>query len=159
MQRHKHQYGSIGSISTGTLRTQDLLPAFLDECESLRLSRDERNAVRQIRKTTNRIINGRYGDEDAYWQEIASLHVDKLQDILNNHALPYFYFGSHPGDGADFGFWLSDCLAQDFDGLRVSDLSEIPHDFAGEVLHVNDHGNMTLYSAFHGRLREVWSIV
>ncbi|MGH8674178.1 MAG: hypothetical protein ACREVG_07705, partial [Burkholderiales bacterium] len=43
------------------------------------------------------------------------------------------------GDGADFGYWLQDMT--DFDGLRVNDTSEVPSDYSGEVLHVNDHGN------------------
>lgn len=47
----------------------------------------------------------------------------------------------------------------DFDGLRVSDLSEVPDDYTGEVLHVNDHGNMTLYACTDGECSEVWSVV
>jgi len=35
----------------------------------------------------------------------------------------------------------------------------VPADYCGEVLHVNDHGNATLYAAERGQLSEVWSVV
>jgi hypothetical protein len=49
-----------------------------------------------------------------------------------------------------FQSWMSDM--DDFDGLRVSDTSEVPDDYSGEVLHVNDHGNATLYVADNGSI-------
>lgn len=59
---------------------------------------------------------------------------------------------------------LDDALALrecgEFEGLVVDDLSEVPGRFAGEVLHVNDHGNVTLYRAFkNGSLHEIASRV
>lgn len=84
---------------------------------------------------------------------------ETLFDALDECAPPYFYFGSHPGDGADYGFWLSEEALQDFDGLKVSDLSEVPSDYSGEVLHVNDHGNTSLYAADNGKLEAIWEIV
>ena len=47
---------------------------------------------------------------------------------------------------------------EDFDGLRVSDLCEVPAGYSGEVLLVNDHGNMSLYAYSRGRGRELWGI-
>lgn len=160
MRRKKPQYGPLGSISTGTLRPQDLLPAMISAAEDLRLSRDERKTVTKLAKRVQRIANGEFGDHDAYWtDETCDWDRDTLDTILNNHAAPYFYFGSHPGDGADLGYWLSESIPDDFDGLKVNDTSEVPRGYTGEVLHVNDHGNMTLYAASRGRLREVWAIV
>lgn len=47
-----------------------------------------------------------------------------------------------------------------FDGLKVSDLSEVPEEYEGEILHVNDHGNVTLYVQDDcGDLTEIGSIV
>jgi hypothetical protein len=48
---------------------------------------------------------------------------------------------------------------REFDGLVVSDTSEVPSDFSGEVLHINDHGNATLYGARRGKLVEVAACV
>jgi hypothetical protein len=92
-------------------------------------------------------------------EEQLDADVNELQDILSNNAPSYFYFGAHPGDGADFGYWLSEGFEEEFDGLKVSDLAEVPKGYSGEVLHVNDHGNMTLYAYSRGRCREVWGMV
>lgn len=49
---------------------------------------------------------------------------------------------------------------REYDGLTVSDTSEVPKGYRGEVLHINDHGNVTLYRAFaNGTLREIASCV
>lgn len=45
------------------------------------------------------------------------------------------------------------------DGLKVSDTGDVPRGYSGEVLHVNDHGNATLYNYVNGRAYEVWGIV
>jgi hypothetical protein len=141
---------TIGSISHGTLRPCDLIPAFSDALRALRgsLPRATYDGIRALR--------GDMDTDDA--QDI----VNELTDALQEYAPPYFYFGAHPGDGADFGFWLSEGWQQDFkdsDGLEVSDLSEVPADYSGEVLHVNDHGNATLYACSRGRLTEAWAVV
>ena len=82
-------------------------------------------------------------------------------DALGEYALPYFYFGAHPGDGADYGYWLSEDFEYEFDGKKISDLSELTEEDKGqEVLHINDHGNMTLYWCdAKGNLEEIWAVV
>jgi hypothetical protein len=97
--------------------------------------------------------------EDYFGTDDADYDMDSLIDALNEYAPAHFFFGTHPGDGSDFGYWLSDGFADDFDGLKVSDTSEVPRGYSGEVLLVNDHGNMTLYAYSRGRGREVWAIV
>jgi hypothetical protein len=143
---------NIGSVSTGTLRPEDLIPTFISELRRQKpLARRHRRLVREI--------NARMNAEDYFTLEDADFDLEELTEALNEYAPPGFYFGSHPGDGADFGYWLSESFAEDFDGLRVSDTSEVPTGFTGEVLHINDHGNLTLYSYSRGRRREVWAIV
>jgi hypothetical protein len=145
------KYAQFGSISSGTLRTEDLLESFADELE-YQLKRQTRSFKR---KAYRALINeARRVNPEG---EDASCVVDELQDALQDFSPPYAYFGAHPGDGADFGYWVDDM--DNFDGLRVDDTSEVPADYSGEVLHVNDHGNMTLYTARKGKLREVWGIV
>lgn len=48
----------------------------------------------------------------------------------------------------------------EFEGLKVNDLSEVPAGYKGLVLHINDHGNVSLYKAFKcGTFHEIASCV
>lgn len=105
----------IGSISSGTLRPFDLFSAFLDE------ARDIEGADQ------NRI------------DDILSNTVQELTEFLEEHAPPYTYFGSHPGDGADFGFW------PDMEAINELPTKETREDEGLDYKEVNDHGNVTVY--------------
>jgi hypothetical protein len=144
------QVPGIGSISSGTMRPEDLIPVFADHLRRLRgsLPRAIYDGIRALR-----------GDLDS---EDAADILSDLADALGEYAPPYFYFGAHPGDGANYGFWLSESWQQDIrdsGGLEVKDTADVPADYSGEVLHVNDHGNATLYAATRGKLREIWAVV
>jgi len=41
----------------------------------------------------------------------------------------------------------------------VEDLSEVPADYEGLVLHENDHGNLTLYECTNEEFAELWAVV
>lgn len=83
----------IGTISHGTLRTQDLLEAFAAELRRL-------NPKGDLAYITDRFNEpGYFESEDAQWD------LETLSDTLNAMAPEGCYFGAHPGDGADFGFW------------------------------------------------------
>ena len=152
---------NIGSVSTATMREQDLLPRFAEELLRQKpCRRVHRSLACKVLRRVSKCIDGRFGEADEYFaSEDAGWDLEALTDALQEYAPAYFYFGSHPGDGADFGFWLSESFEEDFDGLRVSDLCEVPAGYSGEVLLVNDHGNMSLYAYSRGRGRELWGIV
>lgn len=150
---NKNKY-LFGTVSHGTMREEDLIPCFLDTLRDL-----DRAEYRHLRSEYEEIMNLPEADSMEAQSEFLN---ETLFDALQNCAAPYFYFGAHSGDGSDYGFWLVEDVAQqveDNGGLNVSDTSEVPADYSGEVLHVNDHGNTTLYSADHGKLTEVWSLV
>lgn len=130
------------------MRPEDLIPDFAWELRTLakRASR-----IREFAPLLR--------ESETFTDETADDILSDLFDALQEFAPPYGYFGAHPGDGADYGFWLSENMPEDFDGLQVSDTSEVPRGYSGEVLHVNDHGNMTLYAYSRGRGREIWGIV
>jgi hypothetical protein len=156
------KHASFGTVSHGTLRTEDLLDSFAAELE-WQVTRNadyfqQDDAMRTQRDRLLCIVNdARECDPDS--EDADYILNEKLIDALQEFAPAYAYFGAHPGDGSDFGFWLSENMQEDFDGLKVSDTSEVPSDYCGEVLCVNDHGNMTLYNAIDGTLIEVWSVV
>jgi len=97
-------------------------------------------------------------DEDAQYM------LEELFDALDDHAPPFCYFGANVGDGSDFGFWVAwECVEEaihDDEIAKIDDASEldtlVAHDYA---LHVNDHGDATLYVRDGIDWREAWSIV
>lgn len=49
-------------------------------------------------------------DKDSDWwnSEDATILLDSLFDTLDLYAPDGYYFGAHPGDGSDYGFWKND---------------------------------------------------
>jgi hypothetical protein len=147
------KYAQLGSVSHGTMRIEDLLATFASELE-YQLKRQPKSFKRAgFRKLINEAR--RVGPET----ERAQFVLDALFDALDEFSPPYGYFGALEGDGADYGFWLSHGVAEEFDGLKVADTGDVPRSYRGEVLHINDHGNMTLYVATSRGLREIWGVV
>ena len=144
----------VGSVSTGTLRTEDLLPVFVDTADGLRLTRDERARLEAIRRRMD-------GYDVSGWDsEEADFDLDEVTAILECHTPDYCQFGAHEGDGADFGCWV-DWGA--IDGARTlhGEIANSREEWNGErhALEVNDHGNATLYRRAGNRWVEVWSVV
>ena len=83
-----------GTVIRATLRNQDLLPAFLQE-------------LKRIGGEIPQEVPRAWPDEDAeYWiSEQAVWDGNDLIIALNDLAPEGWYFGPHPGDGSDFGFW------------------------------------------------------
>lgn len=159
-----------GPVSSATLRTEDLLSSFISELEwqinrnGDFLSLPENRSVRDWLNNTVGDAQDCFGEDgesiEEGKEEDASESVNELIDALNHFAPAYCYFGAHPGDGADFGFWPDFDAIEDTDALRVSDLSEVPSGYCGEVIYVNDHGNTSIYATdADGTLRELVSFV
>ena len=144
---------NIGSVSSGTMRPEDLIPSFLYTLQHQKpLRREHRKLVTAITKAME--ADGYFDSDDC------SDDLDGLFTALDEYSPEGFYFGAHCGDGADYGWWLSESFTEDFDGLRVDDLSQVPRSYVGAILLVNDHGNTSLYvKARNHRLTECWSIV
>lgn len=136
---------TFGTISHGTLRDEDLLEAFSYELEDL-IQRSEWTGNRNNRDLLIKLVGeAREIDPD---DNLASEIIAEMMDALNNEFAPSFtYFGAIEGDGSDFGFWPDinslEMAVQDGEVLKVNDLSDVPDDYAGNVMLVNDHGNVT----------------
>ena len=163
MRRTRPRTLELGSYSSGTMRSGDLIPAFLSAAEGLRLSRADRQTINRIRKASEAT------DEDsAYWEEDADEDLSELFDLLDRYCPDYCSFGAHPGDGADYGVWVCEELlsatrqgSYDGDVYRVKSgggLYLIPAEY-GHALVVSDHGNATLYRRAGRRWVECWAIV
>ena len=83
-----------GSVIHGTHRPQDLIPAFLQFWDATGKTLAEYNYAKNL------------DDDDEWWDsEMCNWFLHDLFERLNDIAPTDHYFGAHPGDGSDFGFW------------------------------------------------------
>ena len=121
----------LGSISTGTLRTEDLLEAF--------------HSTIAESGTPPALAEDGYADGGKAYsdEELLEVYTEQLESLCP----PFVYFGTLEGDGADFGFW------PDMDGFNESrrldgnyqgNPEEVWHVAENVISHVSDHGNVTV---------------
>lgn len=87
------------SLSHATMRPEDLIPCFIDVIRDI--ARDESGIILKIDTLEMDMEN----TEDYYETENADWDLETLFDILDDLAPEGYYFGAHPGDGSDYGFW------------------------------------------------------
>lgn len=132
---------SIGSISHGTLRTEDLLETFSDE---LARCAPDNPLVAEAHAMLDQWDDNGPDSNDL---------VGELMEALEEYAPSYCYFGAHEGDGSDFGFWPDMDAIDELPKFNDCTPDELPDE---DFIVVNDHGNVTLYGADG---KEIWAIV
>lgn len=97
------------TIIEGTHRPEDLIVAFVAELRHRDYQRAQ-YAILQLgyREMYQHVHRG----EDLPVAVIPNAHefVDYLATHLNEVAPEGYYFGTHPGNGSDFGFWPVEIL-------------------------------------------------
>ena len=150
----------LGSISHGTLRTQDLLPVFLETFMALggNVPADlECGSYIEYLNWPNPATTA-CDEDDKFWDsEDAMWDMEALMDGLNNLCPPFVYFGTLEGDGSDFGFWpnrdaIEEIMPLDRNVGEGDD--EITID--GVIIQVSDHGNVTVMDIDRN---VIWSVV
>ena len=98
------QPAAMGTVISGTLRPQDLIPAFTDEL----MVRDPH--LETLAGSDWTIPTGVLGNDDHEWwaSDDCMALIERLHISLNEVAPQGTVFGAHDGDGADFGFWPVD---------------------------------------------------
>lgn len=158
------KHASLGTISHGTLRADDLIEAFAGELEYQVQRNADAWCDENSRLTRDECMKIIWDAREASDDEEKEFALEALVFALDRFAAPYCYFGAHEADGSDYGFWVShstiDQTIRDGEALSVSDLADIPGDYSGDVFVVNDHGNVTFYYVTpDGRCIEQWAIV
>ncbi len=161
--RKRMKYAQLGSVSTGTLDSESLVSAFSGELESLysETGHPVPGHVRTMLAEVKRLDSIDFEDGDA------SEYVDELAQELEHFAPPFCYFGASEGDGADFGFWVSEDSVREAvrsgeiavveDDTRGGRQDVLPKNYTGYRLHISDHGNYSLYEYVRGKnLGDVW---
>jgi len=146
----------IGSVCSGTMRSEDLIPTFLGFLINLDTEKEFTSVIREGKS----IIIQAEKDDSVWDSENTIMYLNEdLWEAMDSFSPDYCFFGAHPGNGSDYGYWPMEDIEDEFDGLKVSDLSEVPEDYKGNhVLLINDHGNITLYKTVM-TLKEEWGIV
>ena len=91
------------SIIHATYRPQDLIPAFTTAIQEIDTEAHANFWKGYIDLAVDPLTAE---DDDPFWNsEQASWLLEDLFDTLNALAPEGYYFGAHPGDGSDFGFW------------------------------------------------------
>lgn len=85
------------SVSHATMRTEDLVPVFIDFLDMTRGKTGVPEVkIAMLKEEWERVAGTE--EEDYFLNE-------DLGEYMNKIAPEGCYFGSHPGDGSDFGFW------------------------------------------------------
>lgn len=93
-----------GTIIHGTMRPQDLIPAFLDALQEVDHAAHSQFMLLPFGPIPAHVSDE--GDKSAWWNsEDAAFLLESLFDALDAAAPEGCYFGAHPGDGSDYGFW------------------------------------------------------
>lgn len=84
------------SISTGTLRAQDLLPIFL------KVIRETGEYVQISMALPSYPFEN---ENDTWWDNEGRYILQEVMDVLESYAPEGYYFGTRNGDDTDFGYW------------------------------------------------------
>jgi len=157
---------SFGSIISGTLKASDLIPEFCAEW-GRRFHPKKRISnwledLSQCVKAVDVIIDDEAVTEAFYNSEYALSSFESLKDALDADLPPFVYFGTHPGDGSDFGYWFDqdsfETSVHDGETIKVENLPDSPGAFhkeypdAYQVAVISDHGNIEMYGIVrHGK--------
>ena len=91
-----------GTVSHGTMNPEHLIPRFCGELSRIFLGTDENG---QWVLNELGAIGSRMAHESYFESEAAEEDLSWLFDRLDQCSPEGMYFGAHPVDGSDFGFW------------------------------------------------------
>ena len=94
-----------GSISHGTMRNEDVIPRLMSV-----IFRNNPQKAREIWKSSPNLLqalcDSKCGNPNNWWESEEATEIScDLHDVLQDYAPEGHYFGSHPGNGSDLGFW------------------------------------------------------
>ena len=118
-----------GTISNTTMRSEDLIPTFMDFLEDVAERCEIQEEVAKLQEEVEKL---ELEDEEGYRayykdSEQASWILNEgIWDLMDSIAPEFCYFGSHEGDGACYGFWTSDEALQEGLMEMIGGLEPVP---------------------------------
>jgi len=135
-----------GPISSGTLRTEDLIDAVMAEIRYVHQDvADPRGNIdlgawptefRKVYQEAEKITD--------HESEEAEYILEDLIEKLNELAPPHLWLGSHPDDPACFGWWYEDPKEWWCDKVTIRDGESFVDTDCEIYVEINDHGNVTV---------------
>ena len=97
-------------LNHGTLRSEDLIIAFMEFLQNVKLECEIEKEVNEIQNEIDKLEYEDIGYGTNYKdQETASYILNEdIWNLLNDIAPEFSYFSSSEGDGASFGFWTNE---------------------------------------------------
>jgi hypothetical protein len=123
----------LGSVSTGTLLTQELLNAFEETLTDL---------------------GSTIFQTEPVWEYEEGDLLQLYYDTLDSLCPPFVYFGLHPGDGADFGFWVDGEAINYYAPSSLFGEETFVEDF-NVYIRIDEDDSITVCDADH---QEIWSV-
>lgn len=105
---------TVGSVSHATMREEDLIPAFInslfyiDRSASSGFNQEWEELQKVTEWVEERFTWQQLREDNLIWARIVDDQhnlLESLFDTLDSHAPEGYYFGAHPGDGSDYGYW------------------------------------------------------
>lgn len=93
-----------GTVIHGTMRTQDIIPVLLECLEEVDPAAHAQMLMGSFGPIPAYVEDE--GDDSDWWTSMDAQYL--LEDLflaLDGAAPDGYYFGAHPGDGSDYGFW------------------------------------------------------
>lgn len=115
-----------GSVSSGTLRTEDLLRAFAGELRRICSVPPPIVYEAEVWLEGADAYNEAYPSELIYEACGLEIYFDLL-DALSDLAPKGLRFGSHEGDGADFGWWRVEEETEQHDNWKTVSDENVRH--------------------------------
>jgi len=99
------------SVSTGTMKTEKVLPALVT---FIKMHSKVCRIEIAYSKVQEKVDQLSYEDDDNYdynsLNSATEILFSEVFFILNDIAPKGCYFGSHVGDGSDYGFWKMEAI-------------------------------------------------
>lgn len=87
--------------------------------------------------------------------------LEQAEEAIIDLLPPYTYLGNQEGDGACYGLWAD--VEQVLEEVRhgeIPQLDDVDDDYAGYVVNITDHGNVSLiHHSKGGETQEIWGVV
>jgi hypothetical protein len=100
-QDNPREVAFTGTVSSGTMREEDLLPKFAYVLEKYGMKRSALTA-----RAAARLIE--MSDTDKNRELVSIVLNEEVWEAMNEIAPEGYYFGAHEGDGSDYGYWLAE---------------------------------------------------